>query len=98
VVDKAIAEGKTSFVFYLPDGVVTKKPSTWLKPRTLSEVEVTGWGSQLIEILKEYGLDTASVWYASTDRNYIQGYIKGTKPVDYGNAASFTWLDRPEYR
>ena len=93
-IDKAIDHGKTSFVFYLPEGIVVKQPAYFWSPRTWGQIEVTGWGTQLLEILKNYGLDTA--WVLSCGgMDYIQGWIQGTKPVNYGNAAEFTWLDRP---
>jgi hypothetical protein len=95
VIDEAIAEGKTSFVFYLPAGVISKKPSKLWDPTTWGQIEVTGCGTQLIKILEDYGLDTNAVLYPGTGEAYILGYIKGTKPVDYGNATSLTWLDRP---
>ncbi len=92
-INEAIDKGKTSFVFYLPGGIVVKQPANFWSPRTWGRIEVTGWGTQLLEILKNYGLDTA--WVSSYGMDYIQGWIKGTKPVDYGNAAELTWLDRP---
>jgi hypothetical protein len=97
VIDQGIDNGKTSFVFYCPVGIVVKKPATLWNRRTWEQTEVTGWGTQLLEILNNCGLDTAWVLYSHTGTAYIQGWIQGTKPVDYGHAALDTWLDRPEY-